>query len=66
MPTEPSVTIQVFSLRAFLLLAIRDAASSGAEFLERLPLNFFSILLAGGLKIAHGVPQRCESRVTSF
>ena len=43
-PTEPSVMIQVFSLRAFLLLAMRDAALSGAEFLERLRLNFFSIL----------------------
>jgi hypothetical protein len=55
-PTEPSVMIQVFSLRAFWLLAISDAASSGAEFLERLALNFFSILLAGGYKIAREAP----------
>jgi hypothetical protein len=52
--------IQVFSLRAFWLLAISDAASSGAEFLERLALNFFSILLAGGYKIAREVPQRTK------
>jgi hypothetical protein len=52
MPTEPSVMIQVFSPLAFLLVAMRAAASSGAEFPERLALNFFSILLAGGFKVA--------------
>ena len=60
-PTEPSVMIQVFSPRAFWLLAIRAAASSGAEFLERLALNFFSILLAERYKIARRVPQRSIS-----
>ena len=52
MPAEPSVMIQVFCPRAFLLVAMREAASSAAEFPERLTLNFFSILLAGGLNIA--------------
>jgi len=67
MPTEPSVMIQVFSPRAFRLVAMSEAASSGAglwtwdlgggapglpKFPERKKLNFFSILLAGGLKIA--------------
>jgi hypothetical protein len=46
MPAEPSVMIQVFCPRAFLLVAMRAAASSGAEFPERITLNFFSILLA--------------------
>ncbi len=67
MPTDPSVMIQVFSPRAFRLVAMRAAASSGAGALvrffgeddlgplklpERITLNFFSILLAGGPKIA--------------
>src|SRR6185312_13234905 len=66
MPTEPSVMIQVFSPRAFRLVAMSVAASSGADWLawawgagsgplklpERITLNFFSILLAEGPKIA--------------
>jgi hypothetical protein len=75
MPTEPSVMIQVFSLRAFRLVAMSDAASpaGGAlarflgeagsgplKFLERLELNFFSILLAGGLKVARTARKRAN------
>jgi len=69
MPTEPSVMIQVFAALAFRLVAMSAAASSGAglwasaagggalgslKFPERKRLNFFSILLARGLKIAQG------------
>jgi hypothetical protein len=72
MPTEPSVMIQVFAALAFRLVAMSSAAFSGAglwawgpgggapglpKFPERKKLNFFSILLAGGRKIA-----RSESR----
>ena len=61
MPTEPSVTIQVLSARALRLSAISAAApeaaparaASGAlKFPEWKTLNFFSILLLGGRKIA--------------
>jgi hypothetical protein len=67
MPTEPSVMIQVFAALAFRLVAMSAAASFGAalltsgsvggapgplKFPERKKLNFFSILLAGGRKIA--------------
>ena len=66
MPTEPSVMIQVFSLRAFRLVAMSEAASpaGGAlarflgeagsgplEFSERLELNFFSIFWLEDLKL---------------
>ena len=69
MPTEPSVRIQVLAPRALRLAAIKPAASSGAgallgapqalvsdplKFPERKTLNFFSILLVGGRKIALG------------
>jgi hypothetical protein len=80
MPTEPSVMIQVFSPRAFRLVAMRAAAPSGAaagawgpgegppgslKFLKQLALNFFSILLVGGRKIAQ--KQRVgESRSPAF
>jgi hypothetical protein len=73
MPTEPSVMIQVFSALALRLVAISEAAPSGAgprdldsgdeapglsKFPERTTPNFFSILLAGGLKIARGEPRQ--------
>jgi hypothetical protein len=73
MPTEPSVTIQVFSALALRLAAMSASAPvgpGGAEagsegfkpsplkFPERKTLNFFSILLAGGRKIARNRPHR--------
>jgi hypothetical protein len=73
MPTAPSVMIQVLAALACLLLAMSEAASSGAgvfargleaafpgppKFSERLALNFFSILLAGGRKIARKARKR--------
>jgi hypothetical protein len=48
MPTEPSVTIQVSPLPARL----DGAGCEVAKFPERFALNFFSILLAIGPKIA--------------
>ena len=72
MPTEPSVTIQVFSALALRLAAISasapppvtdreaggsvGAAPGSPKFPERITLNFFSILLIGGLKIACDAP----------
>src|ERR1700730_11851424 len=78
-PTEPSVTIQVFWPLALRLAAIvasapgrAGGAAGGSEGVapappklpERKTLNFFSILLAGGLKIARGAPEsRCPRRL---
>jgi hypothetical protein len=54
MPTEPSVTIQVAPLPAWL----DRAGCETAKFPERFALNFFSILLDIGLKIARDGPGR--------
>ena len=72
MPTEPSVTIQVFSPLAFRLAAtsasvpLGPAWEAGSEGMAPAPLklpkrktlNFFSILLAGGRKIARSEPRQ--------
>jgi hypothetical protein len=58
MPTEPSVTIQVSPLPAWL----DRAGYETAKFPERFALNFFSILLPIGLKIARdGLGGCCEA-----
>jgi hypothetical protein len=81
MPTEPSVTIQVFSALALRLAAISASAPLGPgkaetgsegfappplKFPERRTLNFFSILLAGGRKIARNPSDPLLRPVAAF